>query len=100
MDQSPKARLVPGCIDNTMPNYDFTCQSCKHEFTANVPIAKRDDPVQCPECGKDKCNRAVTAVQVSYSGFKDMYTRSSSGWTDVLKRIKKGSGRGNTIRTK
>lgn len=83
-----------------MPNYDFTCQSCNHEFSEIVPIDNRDDPLTCPKCGKKKCKRGVSAVKVSYSGFKSMYSRTSNGWNDVLKKIKKGSGSGNTIRTK
>lgn len=30
----------------------------------------------------------------------DMYSKVSDGWNDVLKSIKKGSARSNTIRTK
>lgn len=85
---------------NPMPNYDFSCDSCGHEFTENVPIDKRDNPRPCPECGKTNTKRGVSAVKVSYSGFKDNITRAGSGWNDVLKKVKKGSGRSNTIRTR
>lgn len=61
---------------------------------------KRDEARECPKCGKQKCKRGVSAVKLSYTGFKSMYSRTSSGWNDVLKKIKKGSGKGNSIRTK
>lgn len=83
-----------------MPNYDFNCESCGHEFTENVPIANRDDPRACPSCGKKNVKRGVSAVKVSYSGFKENVTRAGSGWNDVLNKVKKGSGRSNTIRTR
>ena len=83
-----------------MPTYDFTCKDCGHEFEKNVPLDDRDKPVQCPECGKKKSIRAVSAVKLSYSGFKENVTRAGNGWNDVLRKVKKGSGRSNTIRTR
>lgn len=83
-----------------MPNYDFKCESCEHEFTENVPIANRDDVLPCPNCEKKKVKRSVSAVKVSYSGFKENTTRAGSGWNDVLNKVKKGSGRENSIRTR
>lgn len=83
-----------------MPNYDFVCESCEHEFTENVPIANRDDTRACPACGKDGVKRGVTAVKVSYSGFKENVTRAGSGWNDVLNKVKKTSGRRNSIKTR
>lgn len=83
-----------------MPNYDFTCQECEHEFTENVPIADRDAPRKCPNCGKKNVKRGVSAVQVSYSGFKDPISRAGNGWNDMLKKVKKASGKENSIRTR
>lgn len=83
-----------------MPNYDFNCPDCKHEFEENVPLADRDKPRACPKCGKKRVTRGVSAVKVNYGGFKDPITRAGSGWNDLLKRVKKGSARKNTIRTR
>jgi putative FmdB family regulatory protein len=83
-----------------MPNYDFNCPDCEHEFTENVPIANRDDARACPSCGKSNVKRRVSAVRVSYSGFKENVTRAGSGWNDVLNKVKKASGRKNTIKTR
>lgn len=83
-----------------MPNYDYSCDECGHEFTENVPIAKRDEHQTCPKCKKKKTTRGVSAVKLSYSGFKSNLSRTSDGWNDVLKKVKKGSGRANSIKTK
>ena len=83
-----------------MPNYDYFCESCRNEFTEQVTIANRDAPRACPECNKKECKRAVSVVKLSYSGFKSNLSRTSNGWNDVLKKVKGGSGRGNSINTK
>ena len=84
-----------------MPNYDYNCDSCGYEFTENVPIANRDDVCACPSCGSvNDVKRGVSAVKVSYSGFKDNITRAGSGWNDVLNKVKKKSGSINTIKTR
>jgi len=83
-----------------MPNYDFSCSSCDHEFAENVPIANRDDARACPSCGKNTVKRGVSAATVSYSGFKDNVTRAGSGWNDVLNKVKKKAGSINTIKTR
>ena len=83
-----------------MPNYDFHCTDCGHEYEEIVPLAERDEPRECPSCGKKKVKRGVSAVKLSYSGFQDPIKRAGAGWNDVLKGIKKASGKkGNTIRT-
>lgn len=83
-----------------MPNYDFHCPDCNHEFEELVALADREKPRKCPKCGKKKVTRKVTAVKVNYGGFKDPLTRAGSGWNDLLTKVKKGSGRVNTIRTR
>ena len=68
-----------------------------------TPIADRDQPTinECPSCHKvGAVFRGVTAVQLSYSGFKDMYHRAGNGWKEMQQKIKRGSGRKNTIKTK
>lgn len=92
-----------GSLSPNMPNYDYHCKECGHQFTEMVPIADRDKPTfdECPSCHKiGAVFRGVTAVQLNYSGFKDMYNRAGNGWKEVQQRIKKGSARKNSIRTK
>jgi putative FmdB family regulatory protein len=86
-----------------MPNYDYHCKECGHEFTEMVCIDDRDRPTldECPSCHKvGAVLRGITAVQLSYSGFKDMYHRAGNGWKEMQQKIKSGSGRKNSIRTK
>jgi len=92
-----------GSLLHNMPNYDYHCKECHHEFTQMVPIDDRDKPTigECPSCHKTGAVfRGVTAVQLSYSGFKDMYNRAGNGWKEIQQKIKKGSGRKNSIKTK
>ena len=92
-----------GSLLHNMPNYDYHCKECGHEFTQMVPIADRDKPLneECPSCHKvGGVLRGITAVQLNYSGVKDMYSRAGNGWKEMQQRIKRGSGRKNSIRTK
>jgi hypothetical protein len=62
-------------------------------------MSKRDEATQepCPECGGEVYRTMETGGLVSDS--KTPLRRAGSGWNDVLKKIKKGSGRSNTIKT-
>jgi len=83
-----------------MPNYEFHCESCGEKFDHIVQFEERDDPVECPKCGNVKGKRQISAPSMSYAGAKSNLTRAGSGWNDMLKRVKKGSGRRNTIKTR
>jgi hypothetical protein len=66
-------------------------------------MADRDKPTidECPSCHKvGAVLRGITAVQLNYSGTKDMYNRAGNGWKEMQQKIKSGSGRRNSIRTK
>lgn len=62
-------------------------------------MSKRDEAVQepCPECNGEIYRTLETGGLVSDS--KTPLRRAGSGWNDVLKKIKKGSGQKNTIKT-
>lgn len=86
-----------------MPNYDYHCKECAHEFTKLMPMDDRNKPLteECPSCHKvATVVRGVTAVQLNYSGYKDMYNRAGDGWKEIQQKIKRGSGRKNSIKTK
>jgi putative FmdB family regulatory protein len=34
-----------------MPEYDWDCTDCKHEFIVECKIAERNDEQLCPKCG-------------------------------------------------
>jgi hypothetical protein len=62
-------------------------------------MSKRDEATQqpCSECGGEIYRTLETGGLVSDS--KTPLRRAGSGWSDVLKKVKKGSGRSNTIKT-
>lgn len=62
-------------------------------------MSKRDEAAQepCPDCGGEVYRTMETAGLISDS--KTPLRRAGSEWGDVLKKIKKGSARKNTIKT-
>ena len=50
-----------------MPIYEYQCQACQHEFET---IQKFSDPplTRCPECGKDKLKKKISAVAFRLKG--------------------------------
>jgi putative FmdB family regulatory protein len=64
-----------------MPIYEYQCQSCGHQFEI---MQKVSDPVmqKCPDCGKRKLKKLVSAVAFRLKG---------GGWyeTDFKKGDKK-----------
>lgn len=62
-------------------------------------MSKRDEATQepCPDCGGEIFRTMETGGLISDS--KTPLRRAGSGWNDVLKKIKKGSSRRNTIKT-
>lgn len=62
-------------------------------------MSQRDEATKepCPECGDELYRTLETAGLISDS--KSPLRRAGSEWGDVLKKIKKGSGSGTTIKT-
>lgn len=85
-------------------NYDYHCGSCDTRWEQSVRLADRDLPttVPCPHCGAEgTVVRCLAAPSVSYDGggVVSVVRRAGSGWNDVLNKVKKQSGRKNTIET-
>lgn len=85
--------------------YEYNCLTCGHVWEANFQMSMRDQPCSqpCPSCEKEGgVKRALSAPPLNYNGggLKSSITRAGSGWNDVLNRVKKASGRSNTIITK
>jgi hypothetical protein len=79
--------------------YDYYCDKCNNEWEESHKSAERDEPVgkACP-CGKDgKVCRGVCAPALSFQGSVSTIRRAGSGWNDVLKGIKKASGKDANI---
>lgn len=79
-----------------MPFYDYACRGCDHEFSARKSCAERHDPTNepCPECGGELFLKIGATKTVS--GVKGPQS-APDGFKDVLRNIKKSSGKGNTI---
>jgi len=80
-----------------MPNYEFICNKCGAYEEIILPLSKRDDDRYCPDCFGGKMERIIGAPRISYDGAMSPIKRAGSGWNDVLKGIKKASGRDANI---
>lgn len=77
-----------------MPVYTLKRLSTGEEWDVNVPF---DDLAQMLE--DDDVVKVLSMPKFSTSGTKDNISKAGGEWRDLLGQIKKGSGRGNTIKT-
>lgn len=47
-----------------MPFYDYECSGCALVFTLIRPMAERDEPADCPECGATANRQEVSAFSM------------------------------------
>jgi len=83
--------------------YDFQCEKCGEIWEETHGIQFRDTPtaLPCPKCNKlGFVKRIIGKLFISYDGNKTVLQRAGHEWNDVLKRVKKGSGKGCTIETR
>lgn len=65
-------------------------------------MSNRKEPEQepCPNCNEKDCiEQTLTGAPALVSDSKTAMRRAGTEWNDVLKKIKKGSARSNTIKT-
>lgn len=63
-----------------MPTYEYVCKACEHEWEEFQSI-KADPSKKCPECGKKKAERMISAgggIIFKGSGFYQTDYRSES----------------------
>lgn len=66
-----------------MPNYDFTCTKCKHNFEEVVKYEERDIcPIPCPNCNSLETKRHFPGPMVLGASYPDGMKRP--GW-DTMK---------------
>lgn len=84
-----------------MPIYQYKCNACDHEFDVMSSFADKQNPESepCPNCGKQEIKACITAPNMSHLGTKSVHARAG-GFNEVLRKIKKSSGKNNTIRSK
>jgi len=82
-----------------MPLYNYKCTKCDHTFEQVHKMDDRKIPENepCPACGAEGSIRQQIGTPGFISDSKSPLTRAGSGWKDVLKRVKSGSGRVNSI---
>lgn len=82
-----------------MPLYDYKCRSCEHAFTESRSVDERKVPLEspCSECGGEIFQFISGTSLVTDS--MGTLRRAGTEWQDVLKGIKKASGKDNTIKT-
>lgn len=71
-----------------MPNYNYHCKSCNHDFDDMFSIAERHTPetLPCPNC-KDKCvELQMTAPSICTASRMDV-TKSSKPQGDFRERM-------------
>jgi|TARA_B110001454_G_scaffold143205_1_gene132971 putative FmdB family regulatory protein len=80
-----------------MPNYDYYCSSCEHEFEINMKISERNVPTQepCPECSERDVELQLATPTIG-DPWRFAGKRPDEGFRDRLREIKKHH-RGNTI---
>lgn len=77
-----------------MPVYTLRKKSTDEVFDVNI---KFDDLAQLLE--DEDIERVLVPPNFSSTGMRSNISKAGSEWRDLLGRIKKGSGRGNTIKT-
>lgn len=55
-----------------MPEYDYRCEKCKHEFTVELSITERGrkeekGEIRCPKCQSAKVRHQIQSVFVTTS---------------------------------
>lgn len=65
-----------------MPNFDFRCSRCNHEFEERVSYSKKDE-VACPKCGSKEKQQIFKpgAVKGPVAGSSGSACGSGSGFS-------------------
>ena len=61
-----------------MPDYEYYCTACGHEFTVGRPIIEHAKRTACPKCGFTHCAKIASNFSVTFNG-KGFYTTDHRG---------------------
>ena len=50
-----------------MPLYEFACKNCGEKFELLVPASERNEPQECPACGKKASDRLMSSFATGKS---------------------------------
>ena len=80
--------------------YEFNCEACNRAFEEELPMADCTKPLKlpCPMCGVEgKVFRIYSNMSFQFEMNNDFRKRAGSEWNDMMKEMKKASGRNNYI---
>lgn len=83
-----------------MPLYEYNCSACDFTFTEVLKVDDRNQPIAepCPDCHTvGSVTKAMASPRISYSVGDNIMAKAPDGFKDVLREIKKKSGRSSTI---
>ena len=85
-----------------MPTYNYSCKECSHKFERFCKISERNIPTieECPGCSRYNTIVQHIGSPRIVSNVGSILSKTSDGWNDVLKSVKSGSGRNNSIHVK
>lgn len=80
-----------------MPQYDFKNKETGEITEVTLRLSEYDDYIAShPELERYYGPRSAMGI---ISGRRDAHAMAGKDWNDVLKRVKKGAGKNNTINT-
>ncbi len=81
-----------------MPSYDYKCSGCEHSFVKFARVSSRRKPCEapCESCGEVKVDIVINSAPQPISGHAQN-NKIPDGFKDILKTIKKQSGKGCTV---
>jgi len=76
-----------------MPWYDYSCESCDHEFTEILSIEDRKIPVEngCPECGENSIRQLIGNVMIGDSVLLGV-NKPDATYNEVVAKINETQG--------
>ncbi len=74
--------------ENTIPSYDYMCESCGNKFERTLKISDRNMPteVPCEKCNETKVIKTLERAPDWTDGVR-MKTAVTGGFRDVLERV-------------
>lgn len=87
-------KLLTGGKDFKVPNYTLRNIKTKESFIVNCSYIELQEKLKADS---DLIQTLVFPAVISQTGSN--LSKTDDGWKDNLKRIKEGSGKGNTIKT-
>jgi len=51
-----------------MPNYEYVCKRCQHDFVLRRKFDEMDDPATCPRCQGQETERLISLFYATNTG--------------------------------